>query len=215
MPIEPRNDIRTDSRRLDRAWIGNCVAAGLSQSFFEQLEATSIHGTVLQMDFFARKFLDRVVAGQEPERDEYNQEVERQVDDFCAFINMHNMGERTDTASWNDIRPECIGDDTRTRLRQWSRRLPRKNDFEPLAGGAPHVEEQLYFPVLVGLGLLSRNLAKSEMRANPKLRSLARKSIRELDSKHRREVLRCDGHGKFLQSACAKRFEHESGDGKA
>ena len=48
-PIEPRNDIRIGAGRLDRTWIGNCVALGLSSAFLEPLEATSIHGTVVQL----------------------------------------------------------------------------------------------------------------------------------------------------------------------
>jgi hypothetical protein len=47
--IHPRNDIKIDAGRLDRNWIGNCVALGLSSSFLEALEATSIHGTVVQL----------------------------------------------------------------------------------------------------------------------------------------------------------------------
>ncbi len=46
----PRNDIKIDAGRLRDAWIGNCVAVGLSSSFLEPLEATSIHGTIVQTD---------------------------------------------------------------------------------------------------------------------------------------------------------------------
>ena len=33
--IEPRNDLRFDVGRQDKAWIGNCLAIGLSSSFLE------------------------------------------------------------------------------------------------------------------------------------------------------------------------------------
>ncbi len=47
--IHPRNDIRIDAGRQKDVWIGNCVALGLSSSFLEPLEATSIHGTIVQL----------------------------------------------------------------------------------------------------------------------------------------------------------------------
>ena len=53
-PIQPRNDIRFEIGRLDHSWIGNCLALGLSSSFLEPLEATSIHGTIVQMMIFSQ-----------------------------------------------------------------------------------------------------------------------------------------------------------------
>ncbi|MFY8030921.1 MAG: tryptophan 7-halogenase, partial [Devosia sp.] len=50
--IEVRDDIKFQIGRLENAWIGNMLAVGLSSSFLEPLESTSIHGTIVQMMMF-------------------------------------------------------------------------------------------------------------------------------------------------------------------
>jgi len=197
--IEPRNDIRIDSGRLDRAWIGNCVAAGLAQSFFEPLEATSIHGTIVQMMLFAQRHLPDVAAGR-IEPGTYNDDVARQGDDFCTFINMHYVSERRDTPFWRHVAEDCISDKVRDLLRLWGDKTPSRADFEPFPAHLPHVEEQLYVPVLDGLGLTSRDAAKREMSADPRLRAHARKVTENLRGEYRRAAAQAMGHRAFLDA---------------
>jgi len=196
--IEPRNDIRIESGRLDRAWIGNCIAVGLSSSFLEPLEATSIHGTIVQLLLFAQFHLGGDREGMARHRDAYNQTVARQVDDFMRFINLHYVSERNDTAFWRAVRDEFILDETRERIAAWRARTPRHADFKPFPGKLPHIEEQLYYPVLDGLGLLGRDTAKAEMAAAPKLRAHARKTTESLVSEYKRAAIRALGHREFL-----------------
>ncbi len=197
--IEPRADIKVDSGRLDRAWIGNCLAVGLSQSFFEPLEATSIHGTIVQLLLFTQFHLKGIVDGRDPDPAKYNSDAARQVDDFCTFINFHYVSERTDTPFWRYVREECIGEEVRERLEQWKARFPQRNDFTRLPGGLPHVGEELYVPVLDGLGLLDRNVAKAELEAVPQLRALARRSAQSVLRSGRIAAARAKDHRQFLE----------------
>ncbi len=61
-PIEVRNDIRFEVGRLETPWIANCLAIGLSSSFLEPLEATSIHGSVVQLMLFEQRYPQGAVA---------------------------------------------------------------------------------------------------------------------------------------------------------
>jgi tryptophan halogenase len=194
-PIEPRNDIRIGAGRLSKAWIGNCVALGLSSAFLEPLEATSIHGTVVQLMLLTT--LLGKPSPQNPER--YNATVARQVDDFRDFIRLHYVSERRDTAFWRDVaasHPETVA----ARLDLWSRKTPGAEDFPPFPLGLPHVGHHLHIPVLDGLGLLSPAVAKAELAARPKVRAHARKSAAELIREYRIAAGRAESHRHLLDS---------------
>ena len=201
--IEPRNDIRFDIGRLERAWIGNCLAVGLSSSFLEPLEATSIHGTVVQMMMFAGGFLKDAARASDKDRDDYNARVARQVDDFRTFINTHYVSERDDTPFWRFVRNESIGAETKARLERWRHEMPRHEHFPHFLGGLPHVEAQLHYPVLDGLGLLDPALAKAEMAATPAVRAFARKSVDSLVREYKQASLKALGHAEYLALARA------------
>ena len=201
--IEPRNDIRFDIGRLERTWIGNCLAVGLSSSFLEPLEATSIHGTVVQMLMFAAGFLKDVAQATDKDRADYNSRVARQVDDFRTFINTHYVTEREDTPFWRFVRNQSIGLETRARIEHWRHEMPRHEHFERFLGGLPHVEAQLHYPVLDGLGLLDPGVAKAEMAALPEVRAFARKSVDSLIREYKQASLKALGHAEYLTLARA------------
>ena len=201
--IEPRNDIKINSGRLDKVWVGNCLAVGLSSSFLEPLEATSIHGSIVQLMMFSQHHLGVDPLDMETHRDSYNTAVAGQVDDFMSFINMHYVSQRDDSEFWRTVREEFILPITRERLEKWSRQLPRKDDFAVFPSGLPHVEEQLYYPVLDGLGLLDQKLGKAELAANPQLRTHARKTATSLIKEYKQAATRALGHREFLDGLTA------------
>lgn len=178
--IDVRSDIQFQIGRLENAWIGNVVAVGLSSSFLEPLESTSIHGTIVQMMLFAGNFLRNPAEMTDAHRADYNARVGRQVDDFRTFVNTHYMTEREDTPFWRDVRANRIHPETRKRLGFWKTTMPRAEQFPPYLGGLPHIETQLHYPVLDGLGLLDRDVARREMEADPKLRAFARETVESL-----------------------------------
>ena len=115
--------------------IGNVIALGLASAFLEPLEATSIHGTVVQLMLLAPMLRqDPGPHRRDRPRPPTTRVVARQVDDFRDFINLHYVTERDDTPFWRHVRADCIGAPTRERLALWRRKMPDRDDFQPLPG---------------------------------------------------------------------------------
>ncbi len=196
--IEVRGDIRFQIGRLEKAWIRNCLAVGLSSSFLEPLESTSIHGTIVQMMLFAQHFMDVPGRVTQAARDDYNARVGRQVDDFRTFVNTHYVTEREDTPFWREVRANRIHAETRTRLARWKQEMPRREHFPSYLGGLPHIETQLHYPVLDGLGLLDQSVARAEMARDPALRRFAQQTYEGLVREYRAASNQALGHAEFL-----------------
>ncbi|WP_196258977.1 tryptophan halogenase family protein [Pelagibacterium limicola] len=197
--IEVRSDIRFSIGRLETPWIGNCLAVGLSSSFLEPLESTSIHGTIVQVMLFAGRFLKEPSKMSQADRDDYNRRVGRQVDDFRTFVNTHYVVEREDTPFWREVKANRIHPETKDRLARWGREMPRHEHFPNYLDGLPHIETQLHYPVLDGLGLLDRDLAKREMARDPALRTFAKKSYDSLVKEYKQAATKALGHAEFLR----------------
>lgn len=198
--IEVRSDIRFQIGRLEKAWIGNTIAVGLSSSFLEPLESTSIHGTIVQMMLFAQRFLKAPSAMNDADRADYNTRVGRQVDDFRTFVNTHYMTERDDTPFWREVREHRIHPETKERLALWQKEMPRMTHFPDYLDGLPHIQTQLHYPVLEGLGLLNQEMARSEMARDPKLRQFARETYESLVKEYREAAKHALGHAEYLQA---------------
>ena len=197
--IHPRNDIKIDAGRLDRNWIGNCVALGLSSSFLEPLEATSIHGTVVQLMLLCTLLADPAPRA----RAAFNGVAAQQVDDFRDFIRLHYVSERRDSAFWQDVAGSHPSDVT-DKLSHWAGRVPMAEDFRPLPLGLPHVTHELHVPVLDGLGLLDKTKAKVWLAERPQLRTAARKAAETLEREYRVAAGKAIPHRAFLNSLTAR-----------
>jgi tryptophan halogenase len=197
--VEIRGDIQFKIGRLEKAWIGNVVAVGLSSSFLEPLESTSIHGTIVQMMIFAGQYLREPAKMTQALRDDYNKRVGQQVDDFRTFVNTHYMVERDDTPFWREVRANRIHPETKERLARWSKEMPRHEHFPQYLFGLPHMETQLHYPVLDGLGLLDPAVAKAEMARDPKLRAFAKDTHDSLVKEYKQAATKALSHAQFLQ----------------
>lgn len=197
--IEVRNDIRIDAGRLDRSWIGNCVALGLSSSFLEPLEATSIHGTVVQL-----MLLCSVLAEPgERARAAFNAAAARQVDDFRDFIRLHYVSERRDTPFWRDL-AGSLPDHLADRLALWRTKVPGREDFAPFPMNLPHTDHHLHVPVLDGLGLLDPASARDFLARRAGLQAAVRRTATSLTDEYRAAARRALGHRAFLRSLHAE-----------
>ncbi|MGI9502843.1 MAG: tryptophan 7-halogenase, partial [Geminicoccaceae bacterium] len=199
--IEPRGLIAIKPGRLKEAWIGNCVAIGLAQSFLEPLEATSIHGTLVQLLLLTQTRPKELTSGRfASARQRYNDTVAGQVDDYAQFINVHYAGGRNDSTFWRDMAERRITEIVRERLAVWQREPVKRRHFPRFPAKLPHVEEQLHLPVLSGLGLLPSGPSKSEMAADPEARSHARQTLLKLTTEFKTAARKAIGHRGYLSS---------------
>lgn len=197
--IEVRRIIDIHAGRLKHSWIGNCVAVGLAQSFLEPLEATSIHGTLVQMLLLLRQLPGQLATGlQQSQIDAFNTTVARQVDEFAQFINLHYAGGRTDTPFWSDMTHGGVSGDQRSRIAHWQNQAITRADFQTLPGGLPHVEEQLYVPVLDGLGLLHKGPSKTVF-DRPQARKDSRIALARLKAEFTHAVRKATSHREYLR----------------
>lgn len=114
-------------------WVKNCVAVGLSGSFLEPLESTSIFMSEFQLAQLITFFPDREFSP--ARRLAYNQVIQNVYEDMRDFIVLHYvLSKRRDTAFWRAATTqERISISLRERLELYNENLP--------------VHEQLSIPV--------------------------------------------------------------------
>ena len=197
--IEPRADIKIDAGRLDTAWNKNCVALGLCSSFLEPLEATSIHGTIVQLMLLTSMLGQQQEGGWDKVRLQYNQKVARQVDDYRDFIRCHYVTKRRDSAFWREV-AATTPKNIQLRLEYWARNIPSIKDFPSYLNGFPHVEHQLYMPVLDGLGLLNRDVAESMLSESQEVKANVQRAYETLMGEYESVTKKVLSHRQFLET---------------
>lgn len=99
--------IHFETGRRENAWVHNCVSVGLSSTFIEPLEATSIAMSLVSVARFLLAF-ERQGSGPEA-RDTYNRELADINDGVRDFIIMHYVSaSREDTPFWRACREEAL-----------------------------------------------------------------------------------------------------------
>lgn len=116
--------------KRQKAWAGNCIAAGLASGFIEPLESTGIYLSELAAVLLAEHF---------PYRDEdltplafrFNRIISNRYYEILDFINMHYcLTRRTDTEFWRTVqKPEHITDRLQAKFEHWRMKPPSMSDF--------------------------------------------------------------------------------------
>ena len=141
-------------RRIDIDWEGNCAAIGLSASFVEPLEATSI-GSSIQQAFMLMNFL--------PSRDSvsFNDLSIKMFDNIVDYIVAHYLVRKDDTPFWKDIKNNLkVPDSLQYYLDRWRYRLPNESDCRTPWGMFSGIN---YIPVLYGLNWFDTNAIRNEL----------------------------------------------------
>jgi tryptophan halogenase len=146
-----------DPGYLDRTWIKNCCAIGLSSSFVEPLEATSI-GTSIQQSFLLTyrlgNYTEKVI-------EKYNNSIKDIMENIRDFIVLHYITKKDNTQFWKDIKNLEIPDSLKENLAIWKHRLPMREDFAELSNYILFKSAN-FILVMDGLELFDRQSIKQE-----------------------------------------------------
>lgn len=175
------NNIKFKAGRLKQFWKNNVVSIGLSSCFLEPLEATSIHGTISQINNFVHFYLRDTV--EETISDisifEYNRQTEKMIENFKTFILLHYYNTRKDTEFWKKMNSNA---EKNKEIKKISKIAKNRllNDFDTdtnsVYGATPH---HLFNWVLPGLDTFSSDTAQKELLVNTR-EALAKKEEQEL-----------------------------------
>lgn len=107
--------------RVERSWVGNCLAVGLSQGFVEPLEATALHVVMATVDRFVTT-IDRDGAG-ESARAAFNAAMTRRIEGIRDYIVCHyRAARRADTDYWRAAtRHDELSDSLKAIFTTWFR----------------------------------------------------------------------------------------------
>ncbi len=117
----PARHLKMRVGRLNRCWVGNCLAVGLSQGFIEPLEATALH--IVQAT--VEGFIDAFEKGQATNQlaDELNASMADRIEGIRDYIVAHyRMNQRHDSAYWRDnARNDALSDNLKELMTAWFR----------------------------------------------------------------------------------------------
>src|SRR6056300_632100 len=166
--ITPLRNIKFDSGRLKEVWKKNVLSVGLSSSFLEPLEATSIHSSIIQLVNFTQHKLSHIKENllRESNIKSYNTDFNRMVDDFRDLVQIHYMVEREDTPFWKYIKNDLKrGDLVKKILELCEYRVPNSWDFHNYNGSAGWA---VWSFILAGNKLISDKVLDNTMKSDRK-----------------------------------------------
>ncbi len=178
-----------------RAWIGNCIAVGLSSGFLEPLESTSIHLIQSSLVRLTKHFPHHGIEPAEVEH--FNRATDFEYERIRDFIILHYKAtERSDSPMWNHCREMQVPDTLVQKIEMFraNGRIFRENE-ELFA-------EESWLQVLVGQGIMPRGY-------DPLVDDKAPADITRFLDDIRTVIRRCVAvmptHAEFIANNCAAR----------
>jgi hypothetical protein len=161
--IKPIKHISFDSGYSDHFLKNNVLCLGLSSSFVEPLEATSIHNTIIQVSIFVEECLtpSKESTFTESNQNMYNTKIKRLMDLTVDFISLHYQGGRTDTPFWKNVTENKIG--TPWALETVKRAKDKIPGYSSLEGTYGSFSMPLANWILAGLDIITSEQALKEL----------------------------------------------------
>ena len=155
--VEINKEINFDPGALDTPWIKNCCAVGLSASFVEPLEASSI-GTSIQQAFLLS---DLIINYNESAIKKYNKLMTGVLENIRDFVILHYLTKKSNTDFWIAARNIELPDSLSSKLELWKNKLPTVDDFVE-SSQFRLFSDSHHILILHGLGLLDADKIKQE-----------------------------------------------------
>ena len=184
--IEIAKHIKFDPGELDKTWIKNCVAVGLSANFVEPLEATSI-GTSIQQMFVLIHYLPNF---DEADIVQYNDSINGIMENIKDFILLHYIKKDKEIKLTEKLKDN---------LKKWERRLPIDEDFNVYKTKYKLFNAENFIQVLYGLDLLNtRKLKENYLNLNKEILKQVETQLKIIKNDRKINSLLSIGHKKYL-----------------
>jgi len=157
-PIEIFKDIKFGAGKIDKFWNKNCLNIGLSGSFAEPLEATSI-GFLIEQTF---AFVDQLRYWTEiPDKVEqhYNQVFDASFENTIDYVQLHYYVKRKDTDFWRELNFTPT-DFNRETIEMFKRKMPCPSMF---TGDHKIFGPLNWIQIMHGLDLFDKESIKREL----------------------------------------------------
>lgn len=159
--VDISNQFDFNSGCVDRSWIKNCCAIGISGSFVEPLEATSI-GTSIQQSFM---LMDNVTCYNNDVIERYNSSFNSIMENIRDFIILHYLTKRNDTKFWKDVSNMELPKSLESNLNIWKHKLPIDEEFNRLSNYVLFKSSN-HILVLDGLDIFNKQSIRKEYDSN-------------------------------------------------
>jgi flavin-dependent dehydrogenase len=161
--IEVGKHIKFDAGHLDKFWIKNCAAIGLSGSFVEPLEASSI-GSSIQQSMILSRLISTYSKDVNYAERTYNKLSTKLTENIIDFVALHYCVKRNDTKFWKYIQNLPKTDSLKEKLQLFSTCFPNSAHFE---NRELMFKETNWIYVMHGLGIISKDVAKKTFEIQP------------------------------------------------
>lgn len=155
--------IKFDAGKLAQCWSKNCAAIGLSSSFVEPLEASSI-GCSIQQAFALTNLIASYVPGNTYAERTYNAECNELLENIIDFVALHYRVKRNDTPFWQSVQNLPLTSSLEEKLEIFKHKFPSKSDFD---NRRLMFKEANWILIMHGLGILSKDVAQRDVDIQP------------------------------------------------
>lgn len=116
--VEARH-LQMNVGRVERSWVKNCLAVGLSQGFIEPLEATALHIVQATVEGFIDAYEQGGMTAAHAEA--FNDKIARRYDGIRDYIVAHyRINQRNGSDYWRDnARNEALSDNLKAIMTAW------------------------------------------------------------------------------------------------